>query len=367
MIVYGGAMPTIEDRVRQLIQEQGLSQAAFAAAIGMDATKLSKSLNGTRRFSSLDLALIADHCDVSVDYLVTGDMPEVALAARAMRGSSSATALALAEEYVVMRADLAAGGRRQQWTLPEAVPLAGRWIDQGQQLAERALAMMAEAGLGPDVPLWESIPAVFGIDVVVQDLGEGFDGLAVASEEARLVIANVTSLPARQRFTIAHELGHLLASDDQQIHSDEDIFGAESKRGESEVRANAFAAAFLMPADVLTAAGVLDEDAFCALATRLSVSPSALAYRLANLRLIDEGTCERWRRISAAKAAQRSGDADRLPESTAESLVARPPASLLRDTWGAYVDGEATLRPYAGLLGVETSVLRRQLAQAEQE
>lgn len=360
-------MPTLQDRVRQLIQERDLTQAAFAAAIGMDATKLSKSLTGTRRFSSFDLALIADRCDVSVDYLVTGHMPEVALAARAKRGSSSATALSLAEDYVVMRADLAAEGRRQQWTLPEAVPLAGRWIDQGEQLAERALAMMAAAGVGSHVPLWESIPAVFGIDVAVQKLGKGFDGLAVASKDARLIIANVTSLPARQRFTIAHELGHLLASDDQQIHSDEDIFGAESKRGESEVRANAFAAAFLMPADVLRAAGKLDEDAFCALATRLSVSPSALAYRLENLRLIDEGTREGWRRIPADKAAQRSGETDRLLGSTAESLVVRPPASLLRDTWASYLDGDATLRPFAGLLGIETSVLRRQLAQADGE
>lgn len=49
------------------------------------------------------------------------------------------------------------------------------------------------------------------------------------------------------RFTVAHELGYLLAGDGQGIHVDENIFGAACKQGLNEKRANAFAAAFLMP------------------------------------------------------------------------------------------------------------------------
>lgn len=359
-------MNTIQDRVRELIQDSGVTQATFAQQLGMDPTKLSKSLNASRRFSSLDLALIADRCHVSVDFLVTGEMPDVARAARASVGSSSERALALADQYVTMRSDLASDGRTQEWRLPEPIALTGRWIDQGARLAARALAMMEEAGFGLEEPLWESMPTVFGIDVAVQDLGAGFDGLAVASEHARLIIANTSALPARQRFTIAHELGHLLASDDQQIHSDKDIYGPDAKTGESETRANAFAAAFLMPAELIRQTDTLDEAAFCSLATRLGVSPLALAYRLNNLGIIDEGTSERWRRISAVKAAERSGGSSQVPGKTADSLTVRAPASLLRDTFAAYEAGEITLRPYAGLLGVDTSILRRQLAQAEE-
>lgn len=43
---------TIAERVRELIGRRGQTQAAFAAEIGLDPTKLSKSLSGVRRFSS---------------------------------------------------------------------------------------------------------------------------------------------------------------------------------------------------------------------------------------------------------------------------------------------------------------------------
>ena len=53
-------MQGIPDRVLSLIEASGLSRRAFAQEIGLDDSKLSKSLSGARRFSSLDLARIAD-------------------------------------------------------------------------------------------------------------------------------------------------------------------------------------------------------------------------------------------------------------------------------------------------------------------
>lgn len=74
----------------------------------------------------------------------------------------------------------------------------------------------------------------------------------------------MTATAFRQRFTIAHELGHLLAGDDQGVHVDEDIYGPWSKKGSGEIRANGFAAAFLMPEDALrsVAGAGLDKKAF---------------------------------------------------------------------------------------------------------
>ena len=61
------------------------------------------------------------------------------------------------------------------------------------------------------------------------------------------------------------------------------------------MRANSFAACFLMPQARLRAAvgttGLTERD-FAALACDLTVTPAALAYRLKDLRLIDAGTCE---------------------------------------------------------------------------
>jgi transcriptional regulator with XRE-family HTH domain len=60
----------VSQRVRQVISESGLSQAEFAAKAGLDGPKMSKSLSGVRRFTSLDLARIADVGGVTVLYLL---------------------------------------------------------------------------------------------------------------------------------------------------------------------------------------------------------------------------------------------------------------------------------------------------------
>lgn len=356
-------METIESRVRDLIRASTLSQADFARAVAMDAPKLSKSLGGRRRFSSLDLARIAEFAGVSVDFLLTGHEPGIALAARRDAGSSATDAVAIAQDFAVRREGLAALGYHQDLCLPVPIRLTGRWIDQGEALAESALGMVQEAGRAVREPLTNLIPDVFGIDVGVRDLGDQFDGLAVVTEHLRLILASPGALPGRQRFTIAHELGHVLVSDDQRIHADEDIYGKESRSGESEVRANAFAAAFLMPASVLAARPPGDEVEFCRLALDLQVSPSALAYRLCNLGIIGEAVREEWRRFTAASAAARAGVVGAVAGGQVASLAPVPPVLLLRDTFAAYQAGHITLRPYAQLLGVDTETLREQLAE----
>ena len=116
--------------------------------------------------------------------------------------------------------------------------------------------------------------------------------------DAKLIVLGTSQIPARQRFTLAHELGHLLAGDDQGVHLDRDIYDKAQAKDPSEMRANSFASAFLMPEDILREAvgpRGLTEPGFAALACDLKVTPSALAFRLKDLRLIDSGTCDRYR------------------------------------------------------------------------
>ena len=54
---YPESMTGIPERVRELIQSAGSNQRDIAAEIGLDATKLSKSLSGARRFTSVDLGI----------------------------------------------------------------------------------------------------------------------------------------------------------------------------------------------------------------------------------------------------------------------------------------------------------------------
>jgi Zn-dependent peptidase ImmA (M78 family)/transcriptional regulator with XRE-family HTH domain len=357
-------MPSTSDRVRDLIVESGLTQHDFALRIGLSDSKLSKALSGSRRFSSLDLARVADLCRVTVDWLINGEQPPLALAARATGGSAS-IAIHEARRLSTMRSDLADLGFPQPWRPPEIHLGKDGWVAQGARLAEVALAQVEQfGGTVEQGNLVELVEAVFGADVAVVDLGSGFDGLATSSEEVKLIVLATSQVPARQRFTLAHELGHLLVGDDQGVHLDEDVFGKAQSRNPSEMRANSFAACFLMPQARLRAAvgttGLTERD-FAALACDLTVTPTALAYRLKDLRLIDAGTCDRFRVLTARRAASVSGRAAEFAKQVTEASRPRPPGLLVRDTYTAHDVGATTLRPYANLLGVDVEEIRRAL------
>jgi Zn-dependent peptidase ImmA (M78 family)/transcriptional regulator with XRE-family HTH domain len=357
-------MEGIPDRVLSLIEASGLSRRAFAQRIGLDDSKLSKSLSGARRFSSLDLARVAEKCGVTVDWLVTGEEPALAVAARTTSGEAR-TALEAAKRYSSMREDLAAFGWEQPWRPVEAEITRGTYAEQGRGLAVAALARLTEAGLSVvDADLPAVVEKTFGADVAVVTLDEGFDGLAASSDNTKLIVLATSRVPARQRFTLAHELGHLLAEDDQGVHLDKDVYDRAQAKDPSEMRANSFASAFLMPQDILrSAVGTvgLTEDAFAVLACYLLVSPSALAIRLQQLRLIDSGTCDRFRKITAAKAAALADRSEEFARRVADANTARPPGLLVRDSYMAYEVGATTLRPYAALLGVDVDKLRQAL------
>jgi Zn-dependent peptidase ImmA (M78 family)/transcriptional regulator with XRE-family HTH domain len=356
-------MPGIPDRVRDLVRASELSQHAFAERIGIDASKLSKSLSGARRFSSVDLARIAELCDVTVDWLVTGEDPPLAVAARTTGGSAGA-AVRAARRYSTLRTDMAALGYRQPWGALD-VGLSGRWAEQGGRLAAAALARVMAAGGsvgGTDLPAL--VEDVFGADVAVENLGSGFDGLAASSDDVKLIVLATSQVVARQRFTLAHELGHLLAGDDQGLHLDRDVFDKAQGRDPSEQRANAFAASFLMPQDALrSAVGSvgLSAEGFAELTCDLVVTPSALAYRLLHLRLIDAGTCERYKSLTGARAASLAGRGEEFARLVAVANAPRSPGLLVRDTYAAYESGAATLRGYANLIGADVDALREAL------
>jgi AcrR family transcriptional regulator len=71
----------LRDRVRGLVKAMPGAQREFAAAIGLDETKLSKALNGTRRFSPHELVRVAEHCGVTVNWLLNGSDDAVTVTA----------------------------------------------------------------------------------------------------------------------------------------------------------------------------------------------------------------------------------------------------------------------------------------------
>lgn len=360
-------MPTVSDRVRELITRSGASQREFAEHVGLDNSKLSKSLGGTRRFSSLDLARMAEFSQVSVDWLLTGEEPTLALAARVSAGTSGAAAVAEARRLAELRDDTAFLGFRQPWRPLGGLLNGGLDTAQGERLAAAALSRINESSLDlADLPA--AVEAAFGADVAIADIGRNFDGLSVSTDSAKVIVVARGVVPWRQRFTLAHELGHLLSSDDQDLHVDVDVLDRGQSRLPTERRANAFAAGLLMPeARLRSAVGAsgLTIEGFAALVCALRVSPSALAFRLLGFRLIDAMTSDRFKALSANRAAEIAGRSKELAQDIEAANRIRPPGLLARDTFAAYASGQATLRPYANLIGADPDQLRQSLETGE--
>ena len=174
----------VEERVRQLIEESDLTHTEFGARIGLEKTKLSKSLAGRRRFTFLELALAAQQGGVTVDWLLTGTEDSFAAAARTgSDGVGASASLSRARELTNLREALEGFGFSQQIRF-EAGDLKGnRWALQGIELAKR-LRHSFHSPVEQAANLATLIETDLGVDVAIQPLGR-LDGLAVTTGSAR--------------------------------------------------------------------------------------------------------------------------------------------------------------------------------------
>ncbi len=135
-----------------------------------------------------------------------------------------------------------------------------------------------------------------GATIKPYDLGEKISGMLFIKDSEGIISYNPTESMVRQRFTVAHELGHfLLHRKTQDIFVDKQFqvhFRNEnSATGQDiqELEANAFAAAILMPKDLLLTEikkhnfDLGDESAMKELAKLFNVSLQAMTFRMVNL------------------------------------------------------------------------------------
>ena len=352
----------VEERVRQLIRESDLTHTEFGARIGLEKTKLSKSLAGRRRFTFLELALAAQQGGVTVDWLLTGTEDDFAAAARTGADGVASASLSRARELTNLRKTLEGFGFPQQIRF-EAGDLKGnRWALQGIDLAKR-LRHSFHSPVEQAANLATLIETDLGVDVAIQPLGR-LDGLAATTSSARLILAATSVAPTRQRFTLAHELGHLAASDDQQLHTAENVY---ARGGEGEMRANAFAAELLMPEAALADRVHRGSRWFEELTWELRVSPTVLAHRLGNLKLIDEAERDRLLTVDMDHVVATLDRQQDYAARVAEASQPRIPTLLLRDLLAAHRQGHTTLLPVAALMGMSADDLRAQLTKSEGE
>ena len=134
-----------------------------------------------------------------------------------------------------------------------------------------------------------------------ESLGDDVSGMLIPTKDGPVIVVNSDHSPTRQRFTIAHELGHLILHNYTTPHADRrykvrfrDATSSEGTDVE-EIEANQFAAALLMPKNLLIKKLIdigfehdpdeEDAEQLAEVAKAFNVSRQALSIRLSSLQL----------------------------------------------------------------------------------
>jgi transcriptional regulator with XRE-family HTH domain len=292
----------IGKRVAEWRGRRGLSQAQLAGFVeGLTQPKLSQVEKGNRRLTTVELAEISNALGVDpLDLLDDEPMSEgILVAARAGAGASTAEAVDVAVDTLrvlkMLHEDGFSAGLGVRPTIPD-VPK-GRGPNAASFVRE-----FASLGTGPIDDL-VAVCAVFGLAVSYRPFAADFDGVCAAQRGQAVAVINTAGRRnGRQRFTLAHELGHWLFGDvDDDAMIDEDIFDVHSTR---ERLANDFAANLLLPA--LVAQRIDSVATATRVAYEFQISLSAVSWRVENASR-DSNLAAKIRAVSPLQAAQDAG------------------------------------------------------------
>ncbi|HUY90697.1 MAG TPA: ImmA/IrrE family metallo-endopeptidase [Pirellulales bacterium] len=165
---------------------------------------------------------------------------------------------------------------------------------RSSEIEDRARLLLQQHGLfcTPINPV--AVASVLGIEVFNASFdGDSISGMLRKSEGRYEILVNHSHPPARKRYTIAHELGHYVLHRDQvESFVDPELNLFRSKPPDQktpaervrEIQANMFAAALLMPEELVRQQLQATND-LPRLASVFQVSHSAMGNRLNNLDL----------------------------------------------------------------------------------
>ena len=165
-----------------------------------------------------------------------------------------------------------------------------------EAIEQLALKMRAEVGVIPTEPIHtKTLLRKLGVMVMYRPLSERACGLSVRSADGdmKFMLINSNHSRGRQHFTICHELFHLYYDEEPRPH----VCGTPGlEKDPSEINANAFASALLLPPVGVLASVPPEEikNRRVTMATMLrleqlfGVSHQSLCYCLRHMRLLTE-------------------------------------------------------------------------------
>jgi Zn-dependent peptidase ImmA (M78 family) len=234
-----------------------------------------------------------------------------------------------------------------------------------------AREVRAQLGASPDAPLdlLEAVEDGLGVGVVLLDLGSDTAGALLRRGPRAFAFVNGVQAVVRQRFTLAHEIGHHVLGHGPALDSPRSIFAADFDPVEAQ--ANAFAAELIAPAAAVRrvaeelAVSPVTLEGVVRVATAFGLSARAARIRLERARVLrdpalvarlddeiaaglhasltgllglrerDDGLARAARHLPRLPAAARGSALEALPDGTASGAdvaraVGRDPAALAR-------------------------------------
>jgi transcriptional regulator with XRE-family HTH domain len=238
--------------------------------------------------------------------------------------------------------------------------------EQGRALAESVRAALG-LGIGPLTDLTEPAERLLGVDTAFLALPAGVSGFTALdpARDVTLVIVNVDDVPERQRFTLAHELGHVLFGDGTHAHR----VGGE--RTPEEKRCDAFARHLLAPAEGVLRwiRGHVGEREpgrrECAMAARhFEVSLKVLLIQCKRLGLLTDAQAAELEGPTGRELAWSFGWGPEYEATLEAAKRVRPPRRILERAVSAYRVGHIGVRAVALLGGQDAHQAERELTDA---
>jgi Zn-dependent peptidase ImmA (M78 family)/transcriptional regulator with XRE-family HTH domain len=352
-------------RIAVLREARGLTGQQLGDALGLSRSQVSKIEHGSRKLEVSELAEIADVLEVSLaELLGTERSSSLSLAARVMAIPDADGTLASRRrmrQLLEAEATLASTtGLTASRPTPSGVAVLSQISAQGFPPGRPSwqdgedLATLVREGLGlgraPIADVADLAEQHFALDVLAWPTGKAVSGLCAHGQGVAMMLISTAFPYGHQRFTTAHELAHHLLRDPREIVIDSGLYDNTTP---IEKRANAFAAALLMPPDGLrdmTAGRPIDETALSRLMRHFGVSYSALLYRLATscVGLLSQQARDAWlgRSVSTVLRAANDPSPDEL---TVADEARRIPARLWRSAQAGYQAGRVGIGTLAAL------------------
>lgn len=264
-------------RIRRAREQAGFTQGELGQALGKTQTAVSYWEAGRRSPDVDDLVAIADALDVEVTYFFE-------------RAQSKPKRVLLRAQATLRPFDDLITEIERFASRAEALPpLDARVKVRAENPTKAAQQLLAQARVtAPPIDI-EDLCARCGVHVVEAPFSNEISGVILDLDNGPMIGVNRDHPLVRQRFSIAHELGHYLLEHHDHFHIDlSDAAGQGEPPGYNwldERNANDFAAQVLMPA-ALVAASFADDDNLNRLAKRFKVSREAMGWRLVNLGLL---------------------------------------------------------------------------------